>query len=78
MGGYEEMSLDVSNESLWNLNDASLTFNLYPGSPSTTLLRNLSTSIEVPVNITVSEPSTFVIFGLGIMGLVFRRFKKQS
>jgi hypothetical protein len=66
-------SILVDDESLLALDYASLTFGLYPGSPSQIVIDDiLLNSAQVP------EPSTLAIFALGMIGLASRRFKKQS
>lgn len=65
-------SVLVDDESLLALDYGMLTFGLYPGSPSQIVID------DIVLNITqVPEPSSLVIFALGIIGLTSRRFKKH-
>jgi hypothetical protein len=46
--------------------------------PLLDVLTGISTIASRDVQVDVPEPSTLAIFGLGLMGLASRRFKKQS
>jgi hypothetical protein len=62
-------SILIDDPLLLGQTNLNLEFALYPGSPASGFLDDVTTS-QVP------EPSTIAIFALGIVGLASRRFKK--
>lgn len=66
------ISLLVTDSNLFGLTDATLLYQLFPGSPASAFLSNINLSSVAPTD--VPEPSTALVFLSGLLALVnFRR-----
>lgn len=70
--GLQHYSEEITNPDFLGRDDLLLTFALYPGSPATVLIDNIS----VQDTASVPEPTTIALLGLGLAGIGFSKKRK--